>query len=96
MSVSWVHTCAARRHKGITRNEELRQSYDLGEAKNVVVEKEIIFVIDGTGKASDINARIESIRQRAEEATSDYDKEKLQERVAQLSDGLSTRQYIAR
>jgi len=42
-------------------------------------------IIDGAGKASDIKARIESIRQQAEEATSDYDKEKLQERVAKLS-----------
>jgi chaperonin GroEL len=58
---------------------------DLGEAKKVVVEKENTTIIDGAGKAADIKARIESIRQQAEEATSDYDKEKLQERVAKLS-----------
>ena len=62
---------------------------DLGEAKKVVVEKENTTIIDGHGKASDIKGRIESIRQQAEEATSDYDKEKLQERVAKLSGGVA-------
>src|SRR3569833_2017386 len=62
---------------------------DLGEAKKIVVEKENTTIIDGSGKASDIKARIESIRQQAEEATSDYDKEKLQERVAKLSGGVA-------
>jgi len=62
---------------------------DLGEAKKVVVEKENSTIIDGAGKASDIKARIESIRQQADEATSDYDKEKLQERVAKLSGGVA-------
>jgi len=62
---------------------------DLGEAKKVVVEKENTTLIDGAGKASDIKARVESIRQQAEEATSDYDKEKLQERVAKLSGGVA-------
>ncbi|MFI4884098.1 MAG: chaperonin GroEL, partial [Steroidobacterales bacterium] len=62
---------------------------DLGEAKKVVVEKENTTIIDGAGKQSDIKARIESIRQQAEEATSDYDKEKLQERVAKLSGGVA-------
>src|SRR6202161_685335 len=62
---------------------------DLGEAKKIVVEKENSTIIDGAGKASDIKGRIESIRQQAEEATSDYDKEKLQERVAKLSGGVA-------
>jgi chaperonin GroEL len=62
---------------------------DLGEAKKIVVEKENTTVIDGAGKASDIKARVESIRQQIEEATSDYDKEKLQERVAKLSGGVA-------
>jgi chaperonin GroEL len=62
---------------------------DLGEAKKVVVEKENTTIIDGAGKPTDIKARIESIRQQAEEATSDYDKEKLQERVAKLSGGVA-------
>jgi chaperonin GroEL len=62
---------------------------DLGEAKKIIVEKENTTVIDGAGKQADIKARIESIRQQAEEATSDYDKEKLQERVAKLSGGVA-------
>src|SRR4029077_9344198 len=62
---------------------------DLGEAKKIVVEKENTTIIDGAGKAGDIKARVESLRQQAEEATSDYDKEKLQERVAKLSGGVS-------
>ena len=62
---------------------------DLGTAKKVVVEKENTTIIDGAGKATDIKARVESIRQQAAEATSDYDKEKLQERVAKLSGGVA-------
>jgi chaperonin GroEL len=62
---------------------------DLGDAKKIVVEKENTTIIDGAGKAADIKARIESIRGQAEEATSDYDKEKLQERVAKLSGGVA-------
>ncbi len=62
---------------------------DLGEAKKVVIEKENTTIIDGAGKQADIKARIESIRQQVEEATSDYDKEKLQERVAKLSGGVA-------
>jgi chaperonin GroEL len=62
---------------------------DLGEAKKIVVEKENSTIIDGAGKAGDIKGRIESIRQQVEEATRDYDKEKLQERVAKLSGGVA-------
>src|ERR1700722_14170452 len=62
---------------------------DLGEAKKILVEKENTTIIDGAGKATDIKARVESIRQQIEEATSDYDKEKLQERVAKLSGGVA-------
>jgi chaperonin GroEL len=62
---------------------------DLGQAKKVVVEKENTTIIDGSGKAADIQARIASIRQQIEETTSDYDKEKLQERVAKLAGGVA-------
>ena len=62
---------------------------DLGTAKKIVIEKENTTIIDGAGKAADIKGRIESIRQQVEEATSDYDKEKLQERVAKLSGGVA-------
>jgi chaperonin GroEL len=62
---------------------------DLGTAKKVIIEKENTTIIDGAGKTADIKGRIESIRQQIEEATSDYDKEKLQERVAKLSGGVA-------
>jgi chaperonin GroEL len=62
---------------------------DLGTAKKIVIEKENTTIIDGAGKPADIKGRIESIRQQVEEATSDYDKEKLQERVAKLSGGVA-------
>ncbi len=62
---------------------------ELGEAKKVVVAKENTTIIDGGGKATDIEARVESIRKQVEDASSDYDKEKLQERVAKLSGGVA-------
>ncbi len=62
---------------------------DLGEAKKILVEKENTTIIDGAGKQADIKGRVDSIRQQIEEATSDYDKEKLQERVAKLSGGVA-------
>ena len=62
---------------------------DLGEAKKVIVEKENTTIIDGKGKPEDIKARVEQIRKQIEEATSDYDREKLQERVAKLSGGVA-------
>ena len=62
---------------------------DLGEAKKVVIAKENTTIIDGGGKAADIEARVESIRKQVEDASGDYDKEKLQERVAKLSGGVA-------
>ncbi len=62
---------------------------DLGNAKKIVVEKENTTIIDGAGKASEIKGRVEQIRRQIEEATSDYDREKLQERVAKLSGGVA-------
>jgi chaperonin GroEL len=62
---------------------------DLGQAKKIVVEKENTTLIDGHGKAADIKGRIAQIKQQIEEATSDYDKEKLQERMAKLSGGVA-------
>ena len=62
---------------------------DLGQAKKIVVEKENTTIIDGHGKAGEIKARIAQIKQQIEEATSDYDKEKLQERMAKLSGGVA-------
>ena len=62
---------------------------DLGKAKKIVADKENTTIIDGAGKPSEIKGRIEQIRRQVEEATSDYDKEKLQERVAKLSGGVA-------
>ena len=62
---------------------------DLGRAKRVQVGKENTTLIDGAGKASDIKARVQQIHQQIEETTSDYDREKLQERVAKLAGGVA-------
>ena len=62
---------------------------DLGRAKRVQVGKENTTLIDGAGKASDIKARVGQIQQQIEETTSDYDREKLQERVAKLAGGVA-------
>jgi chaperonin GroEL len=62
---------------------------DLGEAKKVLVTKENTTVIDGAGRNADIKGRIEQINKEIEESTSDYDKEKLQERVAKLAGGVA-------
>jgi chaperonin GroEL len=62
---------------------------DLGSAKRVIVTKETTTIIDGSGKPKDIKGRIDQIRQEVEASTSDYDKEKLQERLAKLSGGVA-------
>ncbi|MEM7082269.1 MAG: chaperonin GroEL [Pseudomonadota bacterium] len=62
---------------------------DLGSAKKVQITKENTTVIDGSGKAKDIKARVDQIRTLIEDATSDYDREKLQERVAKLAGGVA-------
>ena len=61
----------------------------LGHAKRVVVDKENTTLIDGAGKKADIEGRIKQIRAQIEEVTSDYDKEKLQERLAKLAGGVA-------
>jgi chaperonin GroEL len=61
----------------------------LGRAKRVVIEKEKTTIIDGAGKKKDIEARVAQIKQQIEETTSDYDKEKLQERLAKLAGGVA-------
>jgi chaperonin GroEL len=62
---------------------------DLGRAKKVQVTKENTTIIDGAGKKVDIEGRVKQIRKQIEESTSDYDKEKLQERVAKLAGGVA-------
>jgi chaperonin GroEL len=62
---------------------------DLGRAKKVLVDKEKTTLIEGAGKAKEIEGRIKQIRTQIEETTSDYDKEKLQERLAKLAGGVA-------
>ncbi len=62
---------------------------DLGKAKRVVITKENTTIIDGGGTKKDIQARVTSIRQQIEETSSEYDREKLQERVAKLAGGVA-------
>ncbi len=62
---------------------------DLGRARRVVVDKDNTTIVDGAGKKADIEARVKQIRAQIEETTSDYDKEKLQERLAKLVGGVA-------
>ncbi len=62
---------------------------DLGRAKRIVVDKENTTIIEGAGKSSDIQGRVSQIKKQIEETTSDYDKEKLQERLAKLAGGVA-------
>ncbi len=62
---------------------------DLGRAKKVIVDKDNTTIIEGAGKSSDIKARIDQIRREIENATSDYDREKLEERLAKLAGGVA-------
>jgi len=62
---------------------------DLGRAKRVVVDKENTTIVEGGGKSSDIQGRVKQIRRQIDETTSDYDREKLQERLAKLAGGVA-------
>jgi chaperonin GroEL len=62
---------------------------DLGRAKRIVIDKDDTTIIDGAGKEEDIQGRIGQIRNQIEESTSDYDREKLQERLAKLAGGVA-------
>ncbi|AUZ18405.1 chaperonin GroEL [Achromobacter xylosoxidans] len=62
---------------------------DLGSAKRIEVRKEDTIIIDGAGKQEAIDARVKTLRKQIEDATSDYDREKLQERVAKLAGGVA-------
>jgi chaperonin GroEL len=68
--------------EGVTMN-------DLGKAKRITVDKDNTTIVDGAGKKSDIDGRIATIRKQIEETTSDYDREKLQERLAKLVGGVA-------
>jgi len=62
---------------------------DLGRAKKVIVDKDNTTIIEGAGKTSDIKARIEQLRREIDNSTSDYDREKLEERLAKLAGGVA-------
>jgi chaperonin GroEL len=62
---------------------------DLGRAKSIVVDKENTTIVEGSGKSSEIQGRVNQIRRQIEETTSDYDREKLQERLAKLAGGVA-------
>jgi len=62
---------------------------DLGQAKRVTIDKENTTIVEGSGSASDIEGRVNQIRAQVEETTSDYDREKLQERLAKLVGGVA-------
>ncbi|WP_276145668.1 TCP-1/cpn60 chaperonin family protein, partial [Paenibacillus aceti] len=61
----------------------------LGNARQVIVTKENTTIVDGSGDKADIDARVNQIRAQLEETTSDFDKEKLQERLAKLAGGVA-------
>src|SRR5208282_6733565 len=62
---------------------------DLGRAKKIVIDKDNTTIIEGGGKSADIKGRIEQIRREIENTTSDYDREKLEERLAKLAGGVA-------
>jgi chaperonin GroEL len=62
---------------------------DLGRTKRVVVDKDNTTIVEGAGKTADINGRVNQIRKQIEDSTSDYDREKLQERLAKLAGGVA-------
>src|SRR5439155_1477011 len=68
---------------------------DLGRAKKVVINKDTTTLVEGAGKPSVIEGRIKQIRAQIEETTSDYDKEKLQERLAKLAAAVPTQGFDA-
>jgi len=80
---------------GVVISEELGRKLenvtlqDLGMAKSIVVDKDNTTIIEGAGKPADIKARTELLKRQIEDATSDYDKEKLQERLAKLAGGVA-------
>src|SRR3546814_68571 len=61
----------------------------LGEAKRITIDKDNTTIVDGAGDADAIKGRVEAIRQQIENTTSDYDREKLQERLAKLAGGVA-------
>src|SRR5438067_1456595 len=74
--------------EGVIKVENISLS-DLGKAKKVIIDKDNTTIIDGAGKKADIEGRVKQIRAQIDETTSDYDREKLQERLAKLVGGVA-------
>ncbi len=91
---SMLHDIAILTH-GVVISEDIGMNLekstldDLGSAKKVIINKDNTTIIDGAGSQKEISNRISQIRQQIDESTSDYDKEKLQERVAKLAGGVA-------
>ena len=87
------HRHADRRGKAITEDLGIKlenvKMEDLGKAKKVTIDKDNCTIIEGGGKSSEIEGRVRQIRTQVEDTTSDYDKEKLQERLAKLVGGVA-------
>jgi len=75
--------------EALGRKLESLELADLGRAKKVIVDKDNCTVIEGAGKSNDIKARVDQIRREIDNSTSDYDREKLEERLAKLSGGVA-------
>jgi len=69
---------------------------DLGRAKKITIDKDNTTIIEGAGKSADIEGRVKQIRAQVENTTSDYDKEKLQERLAKLVGGVAVIKWARR
>src|SRR5207245_8036576 len=79
--------------KGITDDLDIKlenvKIQDLGKAKKITIDKDNTTIVEGGGKAGEIEGRVKQIRQQVENTTSDYDREKLQERLAKLVGGVA-------
>ena len=84
-----ILTDATAVFEALGRKLESLQLTDLGRAKKIIIDKDNTTVIEGAGKSSHIKARIEQLRREIENSTSDYDREKLEERLAKLSGGVA-------
>src|SRR5580765_7012470 len=94
-----LHVCAVKAPGFGDRRKEMLKDLglkleniglgDLGSAKRITIDKDNTTVVDGAGKKADIEARVKTIRKQVEETTSDYDREKLQERLAKLVGGVA-------
>ncbi|MFN7876308.1 MAG: chaperonin GroEL [Pirellula sp.] len=84
-----ILTSATPVFEALGKKLEMLTLADLGRAKKIIIDKDNTTIIEGAGKASEIKARIDQIRREIENTTSDYDREKLEERLAKLAGGVA-------